>query len=162
MTFVKPVVAVASLNKDKINAVQQVFPDHSVVSVECPSGVSSQPVGLEETCKGATNRLELLRQTYPEAQQWIAIENGLVEIVAPENRWGDSPVVAYMDKDQKEPVIVQGAVIPTSFRGPDDLERYSLEIHEYRNQACEHFTGGHVTRQQVIAAACEIARYCCA
>lgn len=85
----KAVVVVASRNIVKINATrafENVFqhyrsvlashPDDNAycpsefefVSVDAPSGVSAQPMGDEETLKGALNRVAHIEKTHPDAQ----------------------------------------------------------------------------------------------
>lgn len=47
---------VGSLNRTKINAVKNIFPNASVIGVDVPSQVSAQPIGDDETRQGAINR----------------------------------------------------------------------------------------------------------
>ncbi|MBX4216001.1 DUF84 family protein, partial [Candidatus Parcubacteria bacterium] len=46
---------------------------------KCDSGVSSQPIGFEETKFGARNRLKAIRESDPNADYWISLEGGLEE-----------------------------------------------------------------------------------
>ena len=49
-------IVIASLNKTKVKAVAAVFQDCEVIPKSLPSDVSDQPIGDEETRKGAINR----------------------------------------------------------------------------------------------------------
>jgi inosine/xanthosine triphosphatase len=51
-------IAVGSGNPVKRDATDRVFPDASVVAEAVPSGVSEQPIGRDETRRGARNRAE--------------------------------------------------------------------------------------------------------
>jgi inosine/xanthosine triphosphatase len=78
-------VVVASTNPTKIQAVengfQEMFPEgaFAVEGVKAPSGVPDQPIGDEETYRGAFNRLQAARQDHPTADFWVGIEGGNVE-----------------------------------------------------------------------------------
>lgn len=77
-------VAVASENPVKIEAAERafalVFPDtdFEFAGFSIESGVPDQPVGDEETLKGARNRLENLKKQVPEADYFVAMEGGLI------------------------------------------------------------------------------------
>ncbi|ASJ03377.1 NTPase [Thermococcus profundus] len=85
-------VAVGSTNPAKVEAVREVFREIygevEVVPVEVDSGVPDQPVGLEETVKGAINRAtRAIAKT--EADFGVGIEAGLYPV--PET------ITGYMD-----------------------------------------------------------------
>ncbi|MGW0232343.1 DUF84 family protein [Actinopolymorpha singaporensis] len=73
------------------------------VTVDVASGVAHQPVGDEETLRGARNRAEAARQERPNANLWVGVEGGVVErdgaldcmawIVVLGRREPDGPVV---------------------------------------------------------------------
>lgn len=75
-------IAVASDNPVKIAvaaaAFSKVFPDKAILPlcVKSVSGVPEQPMGLEETLRGAKNRLAFVKERFPEADYWIAQEGG--------------------------------------------------------------------------------------
>jgi inosine/xanthosine triphosphatase len=79
-------IIIASLNPVKRQAVlrgfQQVFPleKFTITPVNVPSGVREQPVGDEETRLGAANRVAAIRNMYPEADYWTAIEGGVADL----------------------------------------------------------------------------------
>ena len=76
-------VAVASKNPVKAasieGAMHQMLPDVSIEirSYATSSGVPDQPVGDNETRRGALNRLTNLRQLAPEGDVWAALEGGI-------------------------------------------------------------------------------------
>ncbi len=61
------------------NAFATVFPDNEFEFSGIPvkSGVNTQPIGEEETLKGALNRVEELINRFPDATFWIGIEGGI-------------------------------------------------------------------------------------
>ncbi len=75
-------IAVASTNPAKINAVRDAFtvafPQQSsqVIGVKTESGVAAQPMTSAETLRGADNRLRNLQQQQ-QADFYVAIEAGL-------------------------------------------------------------------------------------
>lgn len=82
-----PVVAVASANPAKINAVKTAFAhafagiDFDVRGVATDSGVAAQPMSSEETLQGARNRIAALQAQWSlqPADFYVAIEAGLDE-----------------------------------------------------------------------------------
>lgn len=76
-------IIIASKNPVKINAVklgfERVFSDESFSfeGISVPSGVSDQPIGYDETLRGAKNRAEGAMQKMPEAEYWVGIEGGV-------------------------------------------------------------------------------------
>lgn len=76
-------IAVGSRNPVKIGATEfgfrQLFPQDSIqvdgFSIE--SGVSDQPMGSEETRRGAQNRANALKEQQPEFDFWCGIEGGI-------------------------------------------------------------------------------------
>ena len=76
-------LAIASLNPVKINSTREAFenffPQRKIISngYDCPSLVSCQPMGEEETLNGAKNRLESLKERAPKAEFYCSIEGGI-------------------------------------------------------------------------------------
>jgi len=58
------------------------FPDQvfQVEGMSAPSGVRDQPMGDDETLRGAYNRAAHIRQTRPDADYWIGIEGGCADV----------------------------------------------------------------------------------
>ena len=96
------IVAVGSMNPTKVNAAVQVFfalaPDAAVRAVAVASGVREQPLGWEETTRGAFNRAQAARRALGGA--WgVGLEGGVVfteddgwlmgvaAVVAPSGNW---------------------------------------------------------------------------
>ena len=96
----KAVVVIASRNVVKINAAKRAFEtvfrhyqsvlsthgeercptEFEFVSVDAPSGVSAQPMGNEETLKGALNRVAHIEKTHTSAQVSDRTKNNYVNI----------------------------------------------------------------------------------
>jgi inosine/xanthosine triphosphatase len=80
-------VVVASTNPVKINTAQigfsQMFPElqFDFGGVSVLSGVADQPMGVEETLNGARNRAENASKEKPEADYWVGIEGGIVDLL---------------------------------------------------------------------------------
>lgn len=79
-------VIVASSNPVKITASQRafetVFPDGKFTfeSVNVESGVSDQPMSDKETLQGAINRSSNARIVRPNADYWVGLEGGVVDM----------------------------------------------------------------------------------
>lgn len=78
-------VIVASENPVKIAAVREacgrMFPDgaHEITGVAVASGVSHQPMGDEETRRGAVFRAAAAAAAAPAADFWVGIEGGVTD-----------------------------------------------------------------------------------
>lgn len=70
-------IIVASLNRNKIDAVKEVFPSYSVEGRACDSGVREQPLSLDETIKGAINRA---KGVYGDCLYSVGIEDGISRV----------------------------------------------------------------------------------
>ena len=79
-------IVVGSTNPVKgraaLEAFQSMFPEQSfeLQQIAVPSGVSVQPVGQEETLRGAQNRALAAQQALPEADYWVGLEGGVQEM----------------------------------------------------------------------------------
>ena len=93
------IVAVGSLNPVKVigvkKAYEKVFRNVSVKPVKVDSGVSPQPLSLEETVKGAFNRAFKSLQEINVAEHGVGIEAGWVKV---EELWLDIQVAAIVDR----------------------------------------------------------------
>lgn len=75
-------IIIASKNPVKINSTlsgfTKMFPDQffEIEGLSVDSGVSSQPMGEEETFTGATNRVNNVFKYSPNADYWVGIEGG--------------------------------------------------------------------------------------
>lgn len=76
-------IVVASHNPVKLNAVKMafisMFPDETFTfeAYSIPSGVSDQPMTLDETRQGSINRAKNAKEQYPQAHYWVGLEGGL-------------------------------------------------------------------------------------
>eukprot|EP01135_Chromosphaera_perkinsii_P010941 Nk52_evm2s2290 gene=Nk52_evmTU2s2290 len=79
-------IALGSKSEIKQRAVSRVFPECSITSFDCSSGVSSQPVGQQETQAGALNRAKAAAEEMGKQKETgalhvlgMGIENGMWE-----------------------------------------------------------------------------------
>lgn len=70
-------IYVASLNKNKINAVHEVFPSFYVEGVACRSGVREQPLSLDEIIEGAIFRA---KKVFKNCKYSVGIEDGIAKV----------------------------------------------------------------------------------
>ncbi len=79
-------IVVASTNPVKIEAARrgfaQMFPDAAceLRGFAAPSGVRDQPMGDDETLRGAQQRAAYARSGVPEADYWVGIEGGCEDV----------------------------------------------------------------------------------
>lgn len=77
------IVAVASKNPNKLRAVESAYRTFGirarVVSVDKPSGLPQQPIGLGEVVRGAVERAKHAVSAAPGAEHGVGIEAGAVE-----------------------------------------------------------------------------------
>ncbi len=74
-------VTVGSRNPVKMAAVREALDGREVVGVDVASGVSAQPVGDEETIRGAVNRARAALAVGPAEAEWgVGLEGGVAEI----------------------------------------------------------------------------------
>ena len=69
------------------------------------SGVSEQPNGITETFLGAENRLNRIKEKYPNAHIWVGIEAGLVEMGEEQNGtpyYGNSQTCVVLLRDGRQ------------------------------------------------------------
>ncbi len=74
-------VVVASTNPIKIESAQRgvaaLYGETEAFGVDVASGVAAQPMGIEETLRGAVNRARAARALHPDADFAVGIEGGL-------------------------------------------------------------------------------------
>lgn len=94
-------IAVGSLNPVKINAAEEVFtqfyPDTEIIGVSFETGISEQPLGLEETVRGAVERAESALEY---GSIGVGIESGLIEIPYSEVGFFDVHFCAIKDHER--------------------------------------------------------------
>ncbi|MCX9013488.1 MAG: inosine/xanthosine triphosphatase [Candidatus Methanoperedens sp.] len=70
-------IIVASINRNKIDAVKEVFPLYRVEGVACDSGVREQPLCLDEIIEGAVNRAKAV---FVDCDYSVGIEDGISQV----------------------------------------------------------------------------------
>lgn len=70
----KKIIHVASLNKNKIKAVKEVFSSYQVTGIACKSGVREQPLDLDEIITGAIFRA---KSVFKNCDYSVGIEDGI-------------------------------------------------------------------------------------
>ncbi|MDI3476140.1 MAG: inosine/xanthosine triphosphatase [Thermococcaceae archaeon] len=95
-------VAVGSTNPAKVEAVREVFQgiygEVEVIPIEVDSGVPDQPIGLEETIKGAINRAkQAIEKT--DADFGVGIEAGLYPVPETITGYMDVQFCAVVDRE---------------------------------------------------------------
>ena len=141
-----------SKNPVKIEATRRAFSRFFKVNVtetEVDSGVSSQPVGFEETMKGAENRAR-------KAKIWgdfgVGIEAGLIPIEGSKRLYFDIQITAIYDGNFMTYGMGPGFVHPPSVvkavqEGRDDLS--GVESIGEKLGAIGFLTDGKVTRVEI-------------
>lgn len=121
-------IALGSASELKVKAIKQAFPEaKDVIGLQFPSGVRAQPIGKEETEKGAKYRAEEAKRLRPEADCWIGIENGMWKKKGEEEKaddvadWEDGASIIILTSDGKEEAIWSDTIdIPKVFpKGPN-------------------------------------------
>ena len=116
------VVFVASTAAQKLGAAERALGGETT-GFECPSLVPDQPVGFDETLRGAKNRLaSLLGQLgeAPEVDLVVSIESGLIKsLVGEEETWIDVAVVLVreMSTGAESVATSAGVRVPTEYVG---------------------------------------------
>eukprot|EP00475_Leptophrys_vorax_P030479 TRINITY_DN4570_c0_g1_i1.p1 TRINITY_DN4570_c0_g1~~TRINITY_DN4570_c0_g1_i1.p1 ORF type:complete len:390 (-),score=130.13 TRINITY_DN4570_c0_g1_i1:56-1225(-) len=114
-------VAVASESKLKIAAVQAAYPEAQVKGYPSNSGVSSQPLTKDETLTGAQNRLVDVKKAAPDADVWIAIENGIFLWIEGSSTYVDQACVLIESKGANV-IQIWSEAVPV----PGDLVKESI------------------------------------
>lgn len=115
-------IRVGSLNPVKLGAIREVmcvrFPRAEFQPVAAPSEVSDQPIGLEETLRGAKNRA---RNAFADCALAVALESGLIEV--PGSNTGYMNLTACAIYDGHEMYLGLGP----AFELPPDVTRLVVE-----------------------------------
>ncbi len=158
-------IHVASLNKNKIDAVQEVFPSYHVRGIACKSGVREQPLSLAEIIEGAINRAKAV---FGDCNYSAGIEDGLAAVPGTRSGYmnfcccalydgrrihlGIGPAFEY-PPDCTERVIREGITISQAFSplsGKPDIG--------YEEGIIGWLTGGRINRKDYTRLAVEMAR----
>ena len=121
------IIYVASINKDKMDAVKAIFPDSTINSISISSDVKEQPINME-TIKGCRNRVTNLEKYVIKNNLrynlLIAIENG-IDIAKNQ----DFCVIMIKDKDTINEYNIGSFTDLPSYQ---DNKKYFVE------EACKH------------------------
>lgn len=137
-------IIVASTNPVKVSATRigfaALFPDQplDIKGVAAPSGVSAQPMGEDETLRGARNRVAHVRQTEPDVDYIVGLEGGIVQNA------GDLLAFAWIviqSGDHEGRAKTAAFLIP---RRVADLVRSGMEL----GHADDQVFGKHNSKQQ--------------
>lgn len=82
------VIAIGSTNQVKVQALEEVlkgypFIPSQIVALNVPSGISEQPMSLEETIQGAKNRAKNVFESCSQCSYGFGIESGLKQVTGP-------------------------------------------------------------------------------
>lgn len=106
------IVAVGSTNPTKTGPVKEVFIRYfstvDVVGIKVPSGVSEQPVSLEETYRGALNRARKSLHHVKKAVYGVGIEGGLQKYTY---GWFEQSLVVIIDRKGSIGIGASGGLI---------------------------------------------------
>ena len=162
-------VLVASTNPVKLQACQQafenVFPleNPEVSGVEVQSGVSDQPLGVEETRKGAENRVQVLLQSHVKSDFYVGIEGGITQteeriyafawmVVSDGKKMADACTAHFQLPDKVTRLINQGLEL-----GDANDQVFGEKNSKQKGGAVGLLTGGSITRTTLYVPAIEMA-----
>mmetsp|Transcript_30432 Transcript_30432/g.33998 ORF Transcript_30432/g.33998 Transcript_30432/m.33998 type:complete len:265 (-) Transcript_30432:49-843(-) len=104
MSRQKSVIVLGSASYIKKEAVTRAWPFASVQALHIPSGVRPQPIGKNETKKGAMNRAYGAKRKKRQANYWIGIENGMWE--TKKDHWVDGACIVIIIAGKKSNVVL--------------------------------------------------------
>lgn len=139
-------VAVGSSNPVKVKAVERAFSrffSAQVIMVPVPSGVSPQPVGLEETVSGAVSRARNALAAAEGAELGVGIEAGLIPVPGTISGYLDQQFAAIVDR--KGRVTLGGG---SSFEYPKAIVSRVLGEGIEVGTAMDQLTGVHELGQK--------------
>ncbi|MEK7603402.1 MAG: inosine/xanthosine triphosphatase [Patescibacteria group bacterium] len=140
----QPRVLVASTKSIKALATGDAFRQYGFeilpesIPEDIDPGVSNQPSSLTETLRGAMNRLQICRDTFPGYDYYCAIEGGMHQVKQNHtNRWFESASAALYRSETE----VIGIGFGPSFPVPEQLAKLALEENGDLNSAMQTITG---------------------
>lgn len=150
-------IMVGSKNSAKVAAVElgvhSYWPEAVVESMETDSGVSAQPIGLDETREGALNRARAAHAAG--ADLGVGLEGGVVEFG---DEWIMMSFVAIYDGERAVAVPVTGTPLPhhwgEALRNGAELRPYVLEAglpYDYKQGVIGLLTKGLLHRDEMFA-----------
>lgn len=158
-------ILVASLNKNKINAVKEVFPSYHVEGVVCKSVVREQPISLDEIIEGAIFRA---KEVFNNCEYSVGIEDGIAPVPQTQSGYmnfcccaiydgkriylGLGPAFEYPPKCTKN-VVEEGITISEAFMPISDKPDIG-----YEEGIIGWLTKGKISRKDYTKLAVEMAR----
>ncbi|RLE91768.1 MAG: inosine/xanthosine triphosphatase [Thermoprotei archaeon] len=154
-------VVVGSMNPVKLSGVEKayrkVFEDIEVKGVKVSSGVSPQPLSLEETVEGAVNRAKNALKSVEGAEHGVGVEAGWVAV---RDSWIDVQVAAIFTKSGELsigfspafplPKIVVDSVLSESIEMEDIMIRLTgIDAIGEKEGAIGYFTKNMVKREDL-------------
>ncbi len=158
-------ILVASLNKNKVNAVQEVFPSFEVKGVACKSLVREQPLNLEEIIEGAISRAKAV---FKDCKLSVGIEDGIAPV--PETKSGYMNFCACAIYDGKRIYLGLGPAFEYPKQCTEMVVREGITISEaflpltnnpdigYEEGIIGFLTKGRMSRKDYTKLAVEMAR----
>ncbi len=150
-------VICATQNPAKIKAIlgafELIFGSQSchVDAINVESGVPDQPIGCEETRRGARQRVENARLACPDADFWVAIEAGIDEgstfswvVIKNKNKTGEARSATL-----PLPASILERVLAGEELGPVMSQWSGISEIGRKEGAIGVFTAGHLTRSSV-------------
>ncbi|MCZ7395641.1 MAG: DUF84 family protein [Candidatus Methanoperedens sp.] len=158
-------IFVASLNTNKIQAVQEVFPSYQVKGVAGRSGVREQPLSLDEIIEGAIFRA---KSVFRDCEYSAGIEDGIAQVPQTQSGYmnfcccavydgskiylGLGPAFEYPPKCTKR-VVEEGITISEAFMPISDKPDIG-----YEEGIIGWLTKGRINRKDYTKLAVEMAR----
>ncbi len=134
------IVAVGSSNPVKVQAVKNVLsillPQAEVVMREVQSVVSAQPMGIDETIRGAIGRAKRALDQDKNAEMGVGIEAGLIPVPYTLSGWMDQQYAAIADRHGR--VTIGGG---PSFEYPEEVVRKVHSTQSEIGKVMEELTG---------------------
>ncbi|MEN3054231.1 MAG: inosine/xanthosine triphosphatase [Candidatus Methanosuratincola petrocarbonis] len=142
------IVAVGSSNPVKVQAVKNVFsrflPQVEVIMKSVSSVVPPQPIGIEETIRGAIGRAMRALELEGSAEMGVGIEAGLLPVPYSISGWMDQQYAAIVDRRGR--VTIGGG---PSFEYPAEVVKQVLSASSEVGKVMEALTGiGGLGRRQ--------------
>ncbi len=162
-------LVIASTNPAKIQAAvigfEQVFPEDEIVvkGVSVPSFVGDQPMGDEETWRGAFNRASGARHAEPNADYWLGMEGGVLKVgdrlqcfawivILDRERQGEGRTGAFYLPQEIADLVNQGMEL-----GHADDVVFGRSNSKHKDGSVGLLTGGVINREQYYAHAVVLA-----
>ncbi|MDP2766599.1 MAG: DUF84 family protein [Candidatus Methanoperedens sp.] len=155
----------ASRNKNKIQAVQEVFLSYQVEGIACKSGVREQPLNLDEIINGAIFRAKTI---FGDCEYSVGVEDGIAPVAETESGYmnfcccaiydgtriylGLGPAFEYPPKCTKN-VVEEGITISEAFMPISDKPDIG-----YEEGIIGWLTEGRINRKDYTKLAVEMAR----